>query len=495
VPAPTEPTELSGPIRHSWSDSGRFVPRAFVRPLRRFMGLEAGSGIIMLVGAVAALVWANSPWQQGYTDLWETEFAIELGHLVHVDLSLRDWVNDAAMALFFFVVGMEIKRELVAGELRDPRAAALPAVAALGGMVLPALIFLGLNAGGPGANGWGIPMATDIAFAAGVVALLGRRVPAGAKLFLLTLAIVDDLGAIVVIAIFYSSGLAFGWLAVAAGALGTTYLLRRSDVRSLLPYVVLGITCWYALHESGVHATLAGVAFGLLTPVWSFYDPSRFAEHARPLVDDVDRTASSGVIDQHDLERTNDRLRQLTRLATETASPLDRLEHRLAPWVSFGIVPVFALANAGVHLTGATLTSALGDRIVLGVALGLLVGKTVGIFSFTWVACRLGIGRLPAGTTLRHLFGLSVCAGIGFTVALFVAGLAFADAAQTNAAKVGILGASLVAGCIGAAVLRGARPGGPEPEGPGASALTSGGDEPPARRPPTSREGSPNLVG
>ena len=262
----------------------------------------SGAATGAAVGLVAALVWANSPWQDSYVHLWETHFAIELGHLAHIDLSLRDWVNDAAMAVFFFVVGMEIKRELVAGELRDPRAAALPAIAAVGGMLVPALLYLAFNAGQVGAKGWGIPMATDIAFAAGVVALLGRRVPAGAKLFLLTLAIVDDLGAIVVIAVFYSAGLAFNWLALAVGTLVVTYLLRRSDVRSLLPYLVLGIVCWYALHESGVHATLAGVAFGLLTPVWSFFDPKRFAESARPLVDDIERDTVEGGLDHDDLE-------------------------------------------------------------------------------------------------------------------------------------------------------------------------------------------------
>jgi Na+:H+ antiporter, NhaA family len=450
--------QLGEPIPHSWSESDRFVPRAFVRPARRFMAMEASGGVVMLLAAVVALAWANSPFADVYESLWETTFDLRLGDVVHVDLTLREWVNDAAMALFFFVVGMEIKRELVVGELRDRRAALLPAVAAVGGMVVPALLYLAFNAGGAGQGGWGIPMATDIAFAVGVVALLGRRVPVAAKLFLLTLAIVDDLGAIVVIAVFYTAGLSAGWLAVAAGAVVGAVLLRRGDIRSLVPYTVLGVVAWLALHEAGVHATLAGVAFGLLTPVWSFYDPARFGSRARALVDEIDRTFADGGIDHDAYERNDARLRDLVRLSTETSSPLERLEYRLAPWVSFVVVPVFALANAGVRLSGEMLSGALGNPVVLGVAVGLVVGKTVGIVSATWLACRLGVGRLPAGTTWRHLVGLATCAGIGFTVALFVAGLSFTDPALTDAAKLGILGGSLVAGVLAVVVLRSAPP-------------------------------------
>jgi NhaA family Na+:H+ antiporter len=244
-----------------------------------------------------------------------------------------------------------------------------------------------------------------------------------------------------------------GTLVVCAG-------LRRADIRSLIPYTVLAVTCWLALHESGVHATLAGVAFGLLTPVWSFYDPARFGARARVLVDEIDETAGAGAgaVDHEGYERNDARLRDLIRLTTETSSPLERLEHRLAPWVTFVVVPTFALANAGVRLSGGTLTGALGNRVVLGVGVGLVVGKLVGVFTTTWLACRLGVGRLPQGTTNRHLLGLAACAGIGFTVALFVAGLSFTDGALTDAAKVGILGGSLVAGLLGAAILRTAPP-------------------------------------
>ncbi|HUF31779.1 MAG TPA: Na+/H+ antiporter NhaA [Acidimicrobiales bacterium] len=450
-------------VRHSWSESDRFVPRAFVQPARRFMAMGASGGVVMVVAAIVALAWANSPFHGSYQALWDTRFDIALGNVAHVDLTLREWVNDAAMAIFFFVVGLEIKRELVTGQLRDRRAAALPAVAAVGGMVVPALVFLAFNAGHAGARGWGIPMATDIAFAAGVVALLGRRVPSGAKLFLLTLAIVDDLGAIVVIAVFYTADVSLGWLVAAAATLVVATALRRLDIRSLLPYTALAVTCWLALHESGVHATLAGVAFGLLTPVWSFYDPARFGARARAVVEEIEHTFADGVLDHDEYERNDARLRDLIHLSTETSSPLERLERRLAPWVSFMVVPTFALANAGVRLTGDTLTGALGNRVVLGVAVGLVVGKTVGIVATTWLACRVGMGRLPAQTTWRHLFGLAVCAGIGFTVALFVAGLSFTDGALTDAAKVGILGGSLIAAVLGAAILRSApMSGGPD---------------------------------
>ncbi len=450
------PTE-DPPLRHSWSESTRFVPRAVVRPLQRFMALETAGGVVMLLAAVVALVWANSPFQSSYERLWETPLDVSLGSLVHLELSLREWWNDAAMAIFFFVVGLEIKRELVAGELMDRRAAALPAVAAMGGMVVPALIYAAFNAGGPGSGGWGIPMATDIAFAVGVLSLLGRRVPSGAKLFLLTLAIVDDLGAILVIALFYTSDLSLGWLGVALVALACAVVLRRLDVRSLLPYGLVAVACWYALHESGVHATLAGVALGFLTPAWSFYDPNLFATRAQRLTQRIEH-ALTGEDTVGDHQESEASLRDLVRLASESESPLQRIEHRLSPWVSFLIVPVFALANAGVALSGDSLGGALGDRVVLGVALGLLVGKTVGVFGATWLAVRFGVGRLPSRTTWRHMVGLAVCAGIGFTVALFVAGLSFTDPELADSAKIGILGGSLVAGVAGYLWLRASPP-------------------------------------
>ena len=264
--------------RPSWSETDAFVPRTFVRPFQRFMHAETSGAIIMLVAAIAALAWANSPWYHAQETLWETPLTIHLGGLAHIDLTLVEWINDALMAIFFFLVGLEIKRELVHGELRDPRKAALPVIAALGGMIVPASIYMLLNAGEPTFDGWGIPMATDIAFAVAVVALVGNRVPASAKVFLLTLAIADDMGAIIVIAVFYTSGLSLGWLAISAATIAAAEVCKRLHIRALPVYSALALFAWFAFHETGIHATLAGVILGLLTPAWPFYNPGNFSD-------------------------------------------------------------------------------------------------------------------------------------------------------------------------------------------------------------------------
>ncbi|MDZ7676804.1 MAG: Na+/H+ antiporter NhaA [Acidimicrobiales bacterium] len=444
----------SGDIPHTWAESDRFVPRSFVRPLQRFMDAEASSAIFMLIAAVAALVWANSPWHHAQQTLWETPLTFHLGELAHLELTLVEWVNDALMAVFFFVVGLEIKRELVHGELRDPRKAALPAIGAVGGMILPAAVYLLFNTGGDGSQGWGIPMATDIAFAVAVVALVGPRIPNAAKVFLLTLAIADDIGAITVIAIFYTDDLSFGWLAIAFATVIGLVIAKRLEVRSMPLYVAGALFLWFAVHESGVHATLAGVTLGLLTPAWSFFDPRRFSTDAQRLVDAAAHTVDDGRMTSAEYELNQARLEELHRLVVETQSPLERLDHVLERWVLFVIVPLFAFSNAGVRLTGDAVDGLLTDRVVLGVALGLIVGKTLGVFSATVIADRLGIGSLPAGVTYRHVLGLAVTAGIGFTVALFVAGLAFETAALADSAKIGILGGSIIAGIAGYLILR-----------------------------------------
>jgi len=399
--------------------------------------VEAAGGLVMLVAAIVALLWANSPWDRGYVAFLEAPFVLHLGRVVQLDMDVHSLVNDGLMTLFFLLAGLEIKRQLVTGELRDRRAAALPAIAALGGMVVPALIYTALNAGHAGAPGWGIPVATDIAFAVGVVTLAGPRVPVGARIFILTLAVVDDVGGIIVIAVFYADDIRLPWLGVAALAVGLTVVLRRSEVRSLVPYVVLGALCWYALRRCGVEAAIAGVVFGLLTPTRPFHDPAHFGDVTRELVDRIEQSDEVAVED-------------LARYATETASPLERIEGRLNLWVAFGIVPLFALVNAGVRLD----TGALDARVAAGVVLGLVVGKTVGVFGGAWLAVRLGVGRRPAGTSWRHLFALAVTAGIGFTVALFVTGLSFQEPALTSSAKIGILVASTVAGVLGFVLLR-----------------------------------------
>ncbi len=452
---PADPPADVELVRHTWVHSDRVVPRTVVRPIFGFLDTVVGAGVLMVAAAVAALVWANSPWSDSYFELWGTHLSIELGDIVHLDhLTLRDWVNDALMTVFFFLMALEIKQERSIGELRDPRAAALPAIAALGGMLVPAAIFLALNAGGDAANGWGIPMATDIAFAVGVVALAGPRVPLGARVFLLTLAVVDDIGAILVIAVFYTSDLSVAWLVIALGALAAAWVVQRIDIRHLGVYVACGVVAWYALLESGVHATLAGVAMGLLTPAFAFNDPRHFGRAARTLVDEIDEAFVDGTLTAEELEHNEGRIQELIRIAREATSPIATLTNRLGPWVSYAIVPIFAFANAGVKVAGDTAADAAGEPVVLGIVLGLVVGKTVGVFSATWLAVRTGVGRLPSQTTWRHVLGLSVTAGVGFTVALFVAGLAFDDPNTVDLAKIGILSGSLIAGVIGFTLLR-----------------------------------------
>jgi len=405
-----------------------------IAPLRNFLHTEAAGGVALVLAAAVALIWANSPWKASYEQLWHTQLVIGLGKH-SIDLDLQEWVNDGLMAIFFFVVGLEIKRELVEGELREPRRAALPAIAAVGGMVVPALIYTVINAGGRGADGWGIPMATDIAIAVGVVSVLGSRVSPSLKLFLLALAIVDDIGAIVVIAVFYSNGLDLTALLVAVVLLGAVAVMRRVGVTSMLLYVVAGLAMWLALFESGVHATLVGVALGLLTPT----RPIR----QRHLIDETALTDLSTV----------EAARDTSRLARESVSVVEWLEHVLHPWTSFVIVPLFALANAGIPLSADALSEALTSRIAYGVFIGLVVGKFVGVAGFAWLATRLRLGVLPEGTAWRDLLGVAAIAGIGFTVSLFITDLAFDDASRQNEAKIGILAASLVATVIGSLIL------------------------------------------
>ncbi|MGH9085224.1 MAG: Na+/H+ antiporter NhaA, partial [Acidimicrobiales bacterium] len=340
------------------------MPRTMVRPVQRVLQHEASGGLIMLATALVAIAWANSPWSQSYVDLWATPLRIELGDLVHLDhLSLQAWVNDALMAVFFLLVGVEIKREAVHGDLRDLRAVTLPIIAALGGMIVPALIYATVTGGGAGSEGWGIPMATDIAFAVGVVSLLGSRVPLAAKVFLLTLAVADDIGAIVVIAVFYSGDLALGWLAVAAGTLTAILVLRRSDVQALAPYLALGALLWLALLESGVHATLAGVTLGLLTPAWPLRSPRRYPAEVRGLVSRIERAYHDRVITKEEYEEDEHLIAEVVRLSVTSTSPLARLERGLSPWVAYVIVPTFALANAGVPLTADALGGFLSDPV------------------------------------------------------------------------------------------------------------------------------------
>ena len=366
-----------------------------------------------MCAAVVALVWANSPWDGAYRALWRTEIRVELAN-ASIAEDLRHWVNDALMTIFFFVVALEIKRELVDGELRDPRKAAVPAVAALGGMMIPAALFALITLGSAGSRGWGIPMATDIAFAVGVVVLFGSRVSPSLKLFLLTLAIVDDIGAIVVIAIFYSSGLEPAALVAAVALLLVIALLRRVGVNHVMIYVVLGTGVWLATYQSGVHATIAGVAVGLLTP-------------ARQRQDDDGAAA--------------------------TMSVAERLQHEIHPFSSFVIVPIFALANAGVRFEGDAFEAPGAGRVMVAIVAGLVLGKLFGILGATWLAVRSGLGRLPEDSSWRQVAGVAAVAGIGFTVSLFITGLAFDTPTLQSAAKIGVLTGSVAAAGLGSLLL------------------------------------------
>jgi NhaA family Na+:H+ antiporter len=433
-------------LRPTWSVSDRFLPRTVLRPLQDFLSTSTASAFLLLVAAVVALVWANSPFGDVYDRFWHTTIGLGVGSW-SIELDLQHWVNDGLMALFFLVVGLEIKREVLQGELRDPRAAALPAIAAVGGMVVPALLYLALNAGREGAPGWGIPMATDIAFALGVLTLAARHAPANIKPFVLTLAIVDDIGAIIVIALFYSGGVSMAPLALAGVIVALIVLLQRSQVRANTVYITLAVGLWIATYEAGIHPTIAGVVMGLLTPSEPFQPPAAVSREAIRTADETDDDPNEPDAGAHLWLR-------LAALSKEAVSPLVRVEHALLPWTSFVIVPIFALANAGVDLSGKAIGDAVTSRITLGVLLGLVVGKTVGIWAASALAVRLGVARLPRGVQLSHVLGAGAVAGIGFTVALFITELAFEDAVLRDAAKIGILAASVVAGVLGWFLLR-----------------------------------------
>jgi len=436
---------MSDPQRNQpTNEAGRqFVAERIRRPVQAFMAVEASGGIVLLAGALIALVWANSPWDQKYFDLWNTKLAIDL-NIITIKESLGHAVNDGLMAIFFFVVGMEIKRELVHGELATPRQAALPVAAAIGGMVVPAAIYAAWNLGGDGAKGWGIPMATDIAFAIGVLSVLGRRAPFSLKVFLLALAVADDLGAIAVIALFYTEQIALGPSLWAIALLVAIVALNRGGVRAVEVYVALGICFWVAVLKSGIHATVAGVVLAMLTPSKPYYAIGEFEEEIPGLLDRYREAMAAG-----DHDAAQQLLAQIEMLTQGTESPLDRLEHRLAPWSSYVIVPIFALANAGVALSADMISGALTSPVTLGVVMGLVVGKPVGVLFAAWLAVRMGLAEFPRGVSARHMVGIGLLAGIGFTVSLFVNGLAFDDPALLDEGKVGILAASVIAGVVG----------------------------------------------
>jgi NhaA family Na+:H+ antiporter len=412
-----------------------------VGPLARFLHVEAASGIVLLLFTGAALALANSPLADGFLAIWKTPLGFELGSF-EVRHSLKHWINDGLMAVFFFVIGLEVKREIVLGELRDARRAALPIAAAVGGMVAPAGIYLSLQSGQPAEAGWGIPMATDIAFVVGCMAVLGSRIPHGLRVLLLSLAIADDIGAILVIAIGYTETIHWGALAWGVAGIAGVSVLARLGVRSFAIYTALGAGIWFAFHESGIHATIAGVAIGLMTPARSYLSETLFGQ----MLDRVSQVTRGGGFAS--LGDRAGRVRRFQRAAREMISPLEYLESFLHPWVGFVIMPLFAFANAGVPFE----LSDLGDPVAVAVGVSLVIGKPLGIVAVSFLAVRLGLARLPEGVGWRALAGGGVLAGIGFTMALFIAGLAL-DGPALNAAKVGILAGSALAAVAGIGML------------------------------------------
>ena len=412
-------------------------------PIDRFLHVEVASGILLLVAALIALVWANSPFRGSYHHLWHTEVTVGIGAWT-ASKPLHFLINDALMVVFFFVVGLEIRREIHEGELSELKRAALPVAAALGGMLVPAAIFFVVNRGSSAQRGWGVPMATDIAFAVGVLALLGKRVPASVRVLLLALAIIDDIGAIIVIAVFYSSS--FSWAGVGLAALGVVgvLILRSVGVRAALAYVIPGVVLWTGLLVAGIHPTIAGVILGLLTPARSWYGERGFLTAAEGAINDF-RDRAGKKHDAHDLLEP---LAQIAEARREALPPVVRIEAALHPWVAYGIMPLFALANAGVDIRGVDLSERASVGVMLGVVLGLVVGKPIGVIAASALTVRLGLAARPRGVTWGGVTLVGLVAGIGFTMAIFIADLAFPPGARLGAAKLGVLIASAVAGIV-----------------------------------------------
>jgi NhaA family Na+:H+ antiporter len=402
--------------------------------------MEAAGGILLLAATVVALVWANSPWKHSYHTVWEMDISLGVGRNI-LTWSRHIWVNDGLMSIFFFVVGLEIKREVFIGELRSFRRAVFPFVAALGGCVLPAVIYLAVNHGTPEANAWGIPMATDIAFALGVLTLLGNRAPISLKLFVAALAIVDDIVAVLVIAFFYTEHLQIIYLLFGAGGVALAYAANKIGARNPWIYALIGIPVWFAVRQSGVHATIAGIMMAFTIPCRSEIDRPYFMARMNRL---LNRFANA----EPNSNKAHATIHSMERLCEGVETPLNRIEHALQPWVSFLIMPLFALSNAGVPVVGNVLAAAT-NRVAIGVALGLVLGKPFGITLFAWAAERIGLVARPRGTDWMQIFAASCVCGIGFTMSLFIAALALPDGDVLDLAKIGTLAASVVAGCVG----------------------------------------------
>ncbi|HSY13046.1 MAG TPA: Na+/H+ antiporter NhaA [Verrucomicrobiae bacterium] len=419
------------------------VTRALVMPIQQFIHIQGISSFALLAAAVIALLWSNSPWHDSYHHVWEMQLTLS-----GLQLPVHAWINDALMAIFFFLVGMEIKHEIVHGELADIRRAALPIVGALGGMIVPAVLFVAFNYGHPGQHGWGVPMATDIAFSLGVLGMV-KGIPSDLKVFLLSLAIADDIGAIIVIAIFYSGSLDRAALFAGLVILALIFALLKVGISRPILYFVLGVGFWVAILQSGIHATIAGVILGFMVPTTAALSLEDFQD----LATGVSRKFRDAMA-EHDLQTAKNLLGTFDALLNNTESTSERLTRRLNDWVSFLVLPLFALANAGVTFSGGAWKELLASRVAWGVVAGLVVGKPLGIIGFAKVAVRAGFAQMPKSVTWKQLSAVGILAGIGFTVSIFISSLAFDDPTQLMEAKTAVLGASVIAGVAGYFLLK-----------------------------------------
>lgn len=439
------------------ANNGFFFEKFFgliLSPFERFLRRTTAGGIILIVTVAISLALANSHPGREIFSIWEQPLTVGIANW-QLQLSLHQWVNEGLMTLFFLLVGLELKRELIVGELSSIKDASVPIIAALGGMIVPAVIYSAINPAGLAARGWGVPMATDIAFAVGILVLLGRRIPAGLTVFLTAVAIADDLGAVIVIAFFYTGTIALSALLSAAVLLVLLFILNRGGIRNPLPYAFIGLLLWFSLLRSGVHPTIAGILLACSIPAKSTFTPPQFALRIEQLQDELDGEST----DPHACDQALSCPRMikvaenLEHAARAVQSPQQHMEHALSPWVTFVVLPIFAFSNLGIDFSKLGWNVALSP-IAFGVALGLVAGKLIGISTFSFIAVKIGIGRLPKGITWKQIIGVAWLGGIGFTMSLFIGNLAFADPDSLEAAKIGILAASLTAGTVGLAWLR-----------------------------------------
>ena len=424
-----------------------------LKPINAFLHQEASGGILLIIFTLIALVWANTPFADSYHHLWHTHISLSFGNLLTLDYPLHYWINDGLMVIFFFTIGLEIKRELLVGELSSLQKASLPIAGALGGMIFPAVLYTVINSGGSGADGWGIPMATDIAFVVGIMALLGPKIPLTLKIFVLALAIADDIGAVLVIAVFYTEEISVIALIIAAIIVFTLVLLNKLGTKSLIPYSILGILLWLAFLKSGVHATIAGVLLAFTIPASSRYDINKFSRKVKELINKFVETGDDWKNVLNNAEREYD-VMAIESSCRNILTPLQRFENGLHPWVAFLIIPLFALSNAGVSLSGLSFLEALLSKVSLGIIIGLFIGKQVGIFGFSFLAVKLKLASLPEGINWKNLYGAGILTGIGFTMSLFIAGLAFKNPALLDLSKIGVLTGSIISGVLGFLFLR-----------------------------------------